>query len=94
MGSPSFARYAALLAGVLDTSGAHGGCADVPAGDAADGREAERLTLDLATRRVACALRRPAPAPPRARPSAVDATYRERAAVPPASPDARLDRRG
>ena len=90
MTGPSFARYAALLAGVLDGSPANGGCADAAAPDAGDALDAQ--ALDRATRRAACTLRRPSASPPRARPSSLDA-YRGLPAAAPAT-DARLDRRG
>ena len=95
MASPSFSRYAALLAGVLDGSPADGGCADAAPGDAGDAGDAEAMdagALDRVTRRAACALRRPSASPPRARPSSLDA-YRGLPAAAPAT-DARLDRRG
>ncbi len=91
MASPSFSRYAALLAGALDGSPADGGCADAaPAADCADGMDAG--TLDRITRRAACTLRRPSASPPRARPSSLDA-YRGLPAAA-STPDVRLDRRG
>lgn len=95
MASPSFARYAALLAGVLDGSPASGGCADVPGAPDGDATPLADPSLDAATRRAACTLRRPSASPPRARPSSLDAYRGADAALPaPAAPDARLDRRG
>ena len=91
-GGPSFARYAALLAGVLDGSPAGGGCADAAPDAASDADAADAEVLDQATRRAACTLRRPSASPPRARPSSLEA-YRGPVAVPPGS-DGRLDRRG
>ena len=97
MASPSFARYAALLAGVLDGSPPSGGCADAAdaaaAAGAPDAGSLEARQLDAATRRAACTLRRPSAASPRARPSSLDAD-RETPAAAATPPDARLDRRG
>ena len=95
MASPSFARYAALLAGVLDGSPLDGGCADAPADAAGEAGTFDAVVLDQATRHAACTLRRRPAAPPRARPSPRAASRDAPALVaPPPSPDARLDRRG
>ena len=91
MASPSFSRYAALLAGVLDGSPADGGCADAAPAGAIDAETMDPGALDRVTRRAACTLRRPSAAPPRARPSSLDA-YRGLPAAP--ATDGRLDRRG
>ena len=96
MARPSFARYAALLAGVLDGSSSDG-CADAASPEAASGASdaLDAIVLDAATRRAACTLRRPSASVPRARPSSLDRAYRA-AVVPPAGAvaDVRLDRRG